>query len=144
MSFPTLHPENKAINLLDSALTLFPHLNTELREWVRKLITTIARPVPTPDGIRTLADNPDSSSINLEHETYLLANALCTYRERVYPNGIADPIDPHNNARDDLESAMSRFEERLARSKPRIELENMPDAGDDAENEEDARNDSGA
>ena len=130
MSFPTLHPENKAINLLDSAVTLVPQLRQELKEWVRELSGTIARPVPVPEALQDLEQPGDGNDIDLERETYLLAQALCTYRERVYPDGVAAPHDPRGDARDDLESAMNRFEERLARSKPKVELENEPDAGD--------------
>lgn len=129
MSFPTLHPENKALNLLDSAVTLFPHLRPELQAWVRRLGSTIARPVDPPEALGDLASG-DDERVNMERETYLLARALCAYRERVYPNGVATPQDPGGVARDDLESAMNRFEERLARSKPKVELENAPDAGD--------------
>lgn len=127
MSFPTLHPENKALNLLESAVTLFPATRKELRQWVEKLSRTIARPVDPPKGLEDLADG---SGEGMEREIFLLARALCHYRQGVYPNGVATPFDPDHAHRDDLESAMSRFEERLARSKPKVELDNAPDAGD--------------
>ena len=130
MSFPTIHPENKAINLLDSAITLFPDLRPELVTWVRQLNGTIARPVPVPDALRSLTESAAPEDIDINYETCRLATALCTYRQRVYPNGLPTPIDPNGDARDDLESAISRLEERLARAKPRVELDNAPDAGD--------------
>lgn len=130
MSFPTLNPENKALNLLDSAVTLFPDLKPGLREWTAALTGSIARSVPAPEGLEELADEQHES---MDRETYLLASALCTYRDRVYAEGTPVAFDPEDAARDDLESAMSRFEERLARAKPKVELDNAPDAGDYAE-----------
>ena len=130
MSFPTLHPENKALNLLDSAVTLFPQLRPELKKWSEQLAGAIAKPVDPPPGLDDLAGERGEDVVDMNRETYLLARALCQYRTRVYPNGLANPFDPNDEARDDLESAMSRFEERLARSKPKVELDNAPDAGD--------------
>lgn len=130
MSFPTIHPENKAINLLDSAVTLIPDLRPELVAWVRQLNGTIARPVPRPDALNDLVEATAPDDIDLDYETCRLATALCRYRERVYPNGLPIPEDPNGDARDDLESAISRLEERLARAKPKVELDNAPDAGD--------------
>ena len=132
-SFMTLHPENKALNLLDSALTLFPKLRPELQGWVRQLIGTIARPVAPPPGLEALTASEDELDMN--RETYLLARALCDYRERVYPGGQAAPTDPDGAAGDDLNAAMDRFEERLSRARPPVELEEAPDAGDYADNE---------
>ncbi|AFZ68179.1 hypothetical protein [Deinococcus peraridilitoris] len=136
MDFATLHPENKALNLLESAITLFPDFGPELRGWVQQLIGTIARPVPVPPSIEKLGEAPGNGAALMEHETFLLARALCIYRERVYPGGVASPQDFGGAARDDLESAMSRFEERLARSKPKVELENAPDTGDYVDGED--------
>lgn len=129
MSFPTLHPENKALNLLESAVTLFPNLRPELGKWVNQLARAIARPVDPPKGLDDLAE-PYEGGVDMNRETYLLARALCHYRTSVYPNGVATRFDPGDEHRDALESAMSRFEERLARSKPKVELDNAPDAGD--------------
>lgn len=130
MSFPTLHSENKALNLLESASTLYPTFRPELHDWIRQLSAAIARPVAAPEGLKDLQNGAAQDASSLEHETYLLAQALCRYRKRVYPDGLANPQDPTGDARDDLESAMSRFEERLARAKPKVELEHEPDAGD--------------
>lgn len=131
MSFPTLHPENKALNLLDSALTLYPDLSADLQGWVRALSAAIARPVDPPASLAAMdAPADDRPTSVMEYETHLLAHALCTYRTRVYPDGLADPNDPYGDARDDLESAISRFEERLARTKPRVELDDVPDTSD--------------
>ncbi len=131
-SFMTLHPENKALNLLDSALTLFPDLRPELTGWVRQVIGTIARPVAAPANLKGLTGSEDDLDMN--RETYLLARALCDYRERVYPDGQAAPSDPDGSAGDDLNAAMDRFEERLSRARPPVELEAAPDAGDYADN----------
>lgn len=132
-SFMTLHPENKALNLLDSALTLFPDLRPDLTGWVRQVMGTIARPVAAPAGLEDLAASGDELDMN--RETYLLARALCDYRGRVYPDGQATPDDPDDAAADDLNAAMDRFEERLSRARPPVELDHSPDAGDYADNE---------
>ncbi|WP_027480920.1 hypothetical protein [Deinococcus pimensis] len=136
MSFPTLHPENKALNLLDSALTLYPDLRPDLTRWVRDLSASIARPVDPPEGLGEMGPPQSERATDvMEYETYCLAKALCTYREKVYPGGVAEPVDPFGDHRDDLESAISRFEERLARAKPKVELDHTPDAGDYATEE---------